>query len=215
MSAPRAKIGILGGTFDPVHRGHVDIALACAAELGLDEVRLLPARLPPHKPAPIAGAFDRHAMVALAGSAHRRVVPDPRELGRVGPSWTIDTLEEIRQERPLPLLYLLIGADSLRDLPTWRRWTDIVSLAAIVATARAGIDLDAAVQAIAPALPEACLHVVRHEPPGWSSREIRRRLHAGDPCEDALDPLVADYIRKCGLYAPGAPIPGAPPEIPT
>jgi nicotinate-nucleotide adenylyltransferase len=213
MSAERTRVGLLGGTFDPIHRGHVDIALACAAALALDEAWLLPARLPPHKPPPIASAFDRHAMVCLATSTHARVVPDARELGRVGPSWTIDTLEEIRRERPELELFLLIGADSLRDLPTWRRWNDIVSLASIVATARAGVDLDATVEGIAPLLQGGRLHVVRHEPPGWSSRAIRDRLHSGDSCEDALDPLVSNHIRKCGLYAPPSTARGGSPEI--
>ena len=99
-------------------------------------------------------------------------------------------------------LNLLMGADSLRDFTSWRRWREILDLATLVATARAGVDLDAALASARVVIPADRLKVVRHEPPGWSSRELRERLRSGDPCHDALHGAVADYIKKCGLPAP-------------
>ena len=209
-----SRIGLFGGTFDPIHRGHVDLALACQAELGLDGVWLMPASLPPHKPAAMASAHHRLAMVALAAAAHDSLVPEPCELERAGASYTVDTLERIHATRPDVEVHLLVGADSLRDFSSWRRWRDIVSLAKLVATARVGVDLDAALASASSAIPSDRLLIVRHEPPGWSSRELRARLCWGDPCRDALDGAVAAYIEKCGLYAPGSgpasePCPGS------
>ena len=205
------RIGLFGGTFDPIHRGHVDLALACRAELGLDAVWLVPAALPPHKPAARFTAHHRMAMVALASAGHECLVPDPRELEREGPSYTIDTLERIHAERPGVELNLLMGADSLRDFASWRRWREIIDLATLVATARAGVDLDEALAAARGIIPSDRLRIVRHEPPGWSSRELRARLAAGDPCHDALDGSVVEYIQKCGLHVPGSlPATGVP-----
>ena len=195
--SPR-RVGLLGGTFDPVHAGHVDLALACASALRRDEIRLVPARTPPHKPPAVASVLDRWAMVALAAADHDALVPDARELRRDGPSWTIDTIEEILGEDPSLDLHLLVGAASRADIATWRRWQDVVARAKVVATGRAGIDMDAVAARAAAALPPGRLEVVAHEPPPWSSRQIRRRLAEGDPCRDALDARVADYIAKTG-----------------
>jgi nicotinate-nucleotide adenylyltransferase len=196
-----ARVGILGGTFDPIHRAHVNLALTCLAECALDEVRLVTASVPPHKRPPEANAFHRHAMVALAASHDERLVADPRELLREGPSYTIDTLEDMGRELEGAELFLLLGADSLRDLPTWRRWQDVVEAAVIVSTGRAGLDLDPIVKLRETEIPPGRWRVVRHEPPPWSSTELRSRLHAGASCKDALDPLVASYIARASLYA--------------
>ena len=199
MSARR--IGLLGGTFDPVHSGHLDIARWCAGDLGLHEVRFLCSHVPPHKRQPEADAHHRHAMVALATAAHPDFVADPRELVRSGPTFTIDTLEELAAERPGAELLFLAGADSLRDLRTWRRPADILRLAIVVAVAREGVDLDAAAAGFEAEIAAGRIVVRRHRPPPWSSTSLRRGLREGRPAPaGSLPEGVADYIRKNDLY---------------
>jgi nicotinate-nucleotide adenylyltransferase len=118
-------LAILGGTFDPVHNAHLRVAWE-AAELLDAEVRLIPANVPPHRDPPVAGARERAAILRAALRGQDRLVLDERELHRAGPSWTIDTLIELRQEigaeRPL---VLLVGADAFAGLPTWHRWSEL------------------------------------------------------------------------------------------
>ena len=199
------RVGLLGGTFDPIHAGHLALATACADALDLHEVLLLTNRTPPHKPQACATGPHRHAMVALATAEHPRLVADPRELERQGPSWTIDTLEELTRERPEASLFFLLGADSLGEITTWHRWRDVLAACVVAATGRAGHDLDAALAAIGPDARGrvASVHV---EPPPWRSRELREALAArGAAPSGALEPAVADYIRKNALYAARPP----------
>ena len=197
MGGGGRKIGILGGTFDPIHAGHLDIARACASRLGLAEVRLLVSSEPPHKAAACASAHHRHAMVALATALHPDFIADPRELARGGVSYTVDTLEGFSREMPGASLYFLVGADSLRDLPLWRRPQDIVRLATIVAVSRSGV---AAVEPPA-GLPADRVIVLDHQPPPWSSTALRRALASGSVPPGALPDAVLDYIGKNGIYA--------------
>jgi nicotinate-nucleotide adenylyltransferase len=131
------RIGILGGTFDPVHYGHLIAAETCRERLKLDQVRLIPAASPPHKPGiKIADGHARADMLSLAVSGYPEFVVDRRELKRSGPSFTVDTLRELTVEFPGQDLYFLMGADSLRDLLTWREPEEIARLATIVACNR-------------------------------------------------------------------------------
>jgi nicotinate-nucleotide adenylyltransferase len=131
---------ILGGTFDPVHVGHLRVALEASEMLGAP-VRLMPAHVPPHRPAPVASAAQRVAMLraALAGQDHLHL--DTRELDRSEPSYTIDTLRGMRAEfgaaRPL---ILLLGADAFAGLPTWHRWRELFDLSHITVMTRPGHD---------------------------------------------------------------------------
>ncbi|MHB1283418.1 MAG: nicotinate-nucleotide adenylyltransferase [Metallibacterium scheffleri] len=133
--APR-PLAIFGGTFDPVHLGHLRAAWEAAEQLDA-EVHLLPARVPPHRPQPLASAAARVALLraALAGQDHLGL--DLRELARPGPSYSVDTLAELRAEhgaqRPL---ILLLGQDAFAGLPTWERWTQLFDLAHIVVLTR-------------------------------------------------------------------------------
>ncbi|MGA9342464.1 MAG: nicotinate-nucleotide adenylyltransferase [Rhodanobacteraceae bacterium] len=128
-AAAPLPIAILGGTFDPVHNGHLRVALEAGEALGA-EVRLIPCGMPPHRSAPVASGVARAAMLRAALAGQRRLVLDERELHRDGPSYTIDTLidlrEEIGNERPLTLL---LGADAFAGLPTWHRWRELFELA--------------------------------------------------------------------------------------
>lgn len=138
MSRPLA---ILGGTFDPVHNAHLRVAWE-AAELLDAEVRMVPANVPPHRDQPVASARERAAILRAALLGQDRLVLDERELDREGPSWTIDTLidlrNEIGDERPL---VLLIGADAFLGLPTWHRWGELFDHAHIGVLTRPGHEI--------------------------------------------------------------------------
>jgi nicotinate-nucleotide adenylyltransferase len=131
-------IAILGGTFDPVHLGHLRVAWEAAEALDA-QVRLMPAHLPPHRPAPVANAQQRVRMLEAALAGQDRLVLDTRELQRDGPSYTVDTLRELRAESPAsqPLI-LLLGADAFAGLPSWHEWRVLFDLAHIVVLTRPG-----------------------------------------------------------------------------
>ncbi|MBS0590577.1 MAG: nicotinate-nucleotide adenylyltransferase [Proteobacteria bacterium] len=131
-------IAILGGTFDPVHNGHLRVAWEAAEALDA-QVRLMPAHVPPHKPAPLASAAQRVAMLERALIGQSRLVVDTRELRREGTSYTVDTLRDLRVEfGEAQSLILLVGADAFGNLPTWREWRQLFRLAHIVMLTRPG-----------------------------------------------------------------------------
>lgn len=136
-------IGIFGGTFDPVHYGHLRLAQEAGDRLRLAEVRFIPAGSPPHRNAPGAAAAHRLAMARLAVADNDRFTVDDREVRRAGPGYTVDTLAELRAElgtqRPLALL---MGADAFLDLATWHRWEALFDLAHIVVAYRPGFPVD-------------------------------------------------------------------------
>jgi nicotinate-nucleotide adenylyltransferase len=213
------RVGVLGGTFDPVHVGHVAAAEGAAGALGLARVVLVPAGAPPHKLAlPRAGAADRLAMARLAVADRPGLGVSDVETRREGPSYTVDTVRELALELDAELttelvmvpgagarLFLLLGTDALRDLPTWRDVEGIFRVAEPVAVERPGegeIDWDA----LARSLPQ---ELVRRSRANFvrlergvdvSSTEIRRRLAAGESVSGLLAPEVERYIRERGLY---------------
>jgi nicotinate-nucleotide adenylyltransferase len=142
---PLAPIGILGGTFDPIHYAHLRLAEEMADALVLDQVRLVPASVPPHRATPRVTAADRLAMTRLACGANPRLLVDDRECRRQGPSYTMDTLLELRAElgRERPLC-LLMGVDAFLGLPTWSRWEGLFGVAHIIVAHRPGFRLDPA-----------------------------------------------------------------------
>ena len=211
---PHALRVLYGGTFDPVHLGHV--AVARAARDALDAtVALMPAADPPHRAPPGAGAADRAAMLALAIEGEPRLCVDRRELERDGRSWTVDTLRALRagvgDDAPVALL---VGADSFVALPTWKSWQALFGLAHFVVAGRGG----PAVGDQPPALAEAIAGRIadapdelRSSPAGrvlylrqplfpHSASEVRARIAAGQPWEALVPPRVAAYIRRHGLY---------------
>ncbi|HEY0199302.1 MAG TPA: nicotinate-nucleotide adenylyltransferase [Rhodanobacter sp.] len=131
-------LAIFGGTFDPVHLGHLNAAWE-AAELLDAEVRMMPARVPPHRPAPIADALQRTAMLRAALSGQSRLVLDARELDRDGPSYTIDTLHGLRADEGGRPLVLLLGADAFAGLPSWHRWHELFEVAHVAVLHRPGV----------------------------------------------------------------------------
>jgi nicotinate-nucleotide adenylyltransferase len=134
-----APIGILGGAFDPIHHGHLRLAVECRERLGLAAVHLVPFHAPNHRGRPVASAADRLAMVAAACAGEPGLVADARELRRGGVSYTVDTLEELRRELgPDRPLVLLLGEDACHGLPRWHRPADLLRLAHLAVVARPG-----------------------------------------------------------------------------
>ncbi len=222
-----------GGSFDPVHHGHLAVART-ARDVLAAEVALVPARDPPNKPSTSASAEQRAAMLELAIEGESGLRVDRRELRRPGPSWTVDTLAELRAQSgaEAPLVWL-IGADSLRQLHTWHRWRKLFALAHVVAVPRLDAANDAAcLQADAPlvaaeVLPRACApaelamapagrfcRLPMPQPRPESSTELRRRIAAGDASwRNWVPPAVADYIAEQTLYGVSAAIlPPSPPS---
>lgn len=202
------RYGILGGSFDPIHLGHTAAAEAVLVERGLDAVLLVPAGQAPHKREAVAPFADRVEMVRIAARGRMGLEVLDLEGVRGGPSYTIDTLEELRKLRPGAAFELLVGADMLLDLPTWRRAKDLVALAQVVAFGRPGAASDAARRGFDLAFGPARHVWLEIAPLEVSSTEIRRRLGAGEPVEGLLDPAVEALIRAKGLYGTG-PLGGA------
>ena len=184
-------LAIFGGTFDPVHLGHLSVAWE-AAELLDAEVRLLPASVPPHRGAPVASAAQRVAILRAALHGQSRLTLDTRELDRSGPSWTIDTLRELRAEQGTRPLLLLLGADAFAGLASWHRWRELFDAAHIGVLSRPGVSQ---------ALPDELEREV-------AGRRIAgaadlRALPAGKVIELAVTPLEISATRIRELLAAG------------
>jgi nicotinate-nucleotide adenylyltransferase len=195
--------GILGGSFDPIHLGHVAAAEAALRRRGLAAVFLIPAGHAPHKPPCEASFADRLEMARLGARGRPGLHVLDLEGARPGPSFTIDTLEELRRLHPGAAFELLVGADMLKDLPHWRRAREIVDSALVVGFGRPGAAADGARRAF-----EAAFGPGRHawldlDPVPASSTDVRRRLAAGEPLGGLLDPAVEAFIRARGLYGAG------------
>ncbi len=216
MSRP-LPVAILGGTFDPVHYGHLRVGWEVAEQLDC-LVHLMPSATPPHRAEPGASAQDRAAMLAMALAGQERLVLDRRELDRAGYSYSVETLRQLRQELgPERPLVFVMGADAFRALPSWHRWHELTELAHLVAMTRPRQRLDKLDPELHQAmvgrwtgLPER-LHnepcgrvmVVRVTPLAISSSLIRAALAAGRSPRFLLPQPVLDYIRERGLYLPG------------
>jgi len=200
-----AKIALYGGSFDPLHWGHVRPVLAAREEIGLDEVIYLPTAEPPHKVGQrFAPASCRYTMVELALLEQPQLKVSDFEMRTVGPSYTAGTLEHFREQRPDDEIHLLIGLDSWLELPTWHRFAELPELARILVMARPG-SLTERLEGLPPVLRDAAhsgrVRFLEGPKVELSSRELRRRWAAGEsPTAEQVPPLVLDYLRKYGLY---------------
>lgn len=136
MPALNTPIGILGGTFDPIHHGHLRVAEEVADALALAQVRLVPCGRPPHRAAPLFSATQRLAFCELATRSNPRLIVDAREVHQATPSYTVETLEALAAEHPNTPLVLILGADAFMGLPTWHRWTELLERAHIAVVTR-------------------------------------------------------------------------------
>ena len=196
------RIAVFGGTFDPIHNGHVELARRFAETLNLDRVILMPTFIPPHKlKCDMAPAVDRLAMCQLACAPYPELTVSDMEINRRGASYTVLTLESLNRQYPESELFLLTGADMFLTLGTWYRFADIARLATLCAAPRndAGI---ADLQAYAEELTQkgARCFVATFTVPPWSSTAVREKLQRGESMTVALSPEVAAYIDAHGLY---------------
>ncbi|MBI5891494.1 MAG: nicotinate-nucleotide adenylyltransferase [Nitrosomonadales bacterium] len=213
-------IGLLGGTFDPIHNGHLRIAQEALEQCGLEQVRFVPCGTPPHRPAPQAAAKARWEMVRLALNGHPDFLVDVHEIFRTDPCYTVDTLAALRAELGVQQpLCLILGGDAFLQLHTWHKWKRLFDLAHIVVLQRAGglplgnamNNADAALQAeyrarLAPgagALRETAggaIFVADMPALEISSTDIRRRCAEGKSVRYLLPDVVVNYINTNSLY---------------
>lgn len=198
MSAQR--VGIFGGTFDPIHIGHLALAEAVGQSLDLRRVIFFPAGNPPHKPGkPVSPANDRYRMVELAIAGNERFAISNLDMGET-PSYTVDLLREIRSRRPNATLEFIIGADSLRDFPTWHDPEGILDLCRLAVGNRPGVEVDPAhLMARVPALASR-LDLIETPRLDISATEIRQRAHDGQSIRYLVPDPVWRLIGERGLY---------------
>ncbi|MFC4159862.1 nicotinate-nucleotide adenylyltransferase [Chitinimonas lacunae] len=219
MVARQAGIGIFGGTFDPIHYGHLRAAEEFGETLGLSEVRLIPTGAPPHRGGPVASPAHRLAMAQLAVEGNPRLKVDDREIRRDTLCYTIDTLHELRAELGETPLAWLIGADSFYRLSSWRRWRELFDLAMLAVACRPGFDLDAwrdhaDPELLAEVLPRiqpltipatverGTIALLPTTPLALSATAIRQRLADHRSARYLAPAAVLDYAERHLLYRP-------------
>jgi nicotinate-nucleotide adenylyltransferase len=211
----------MGGTFDPIHYGHLDAAEAARTALSLDEVWLLPSHDPPHRPAdPLASPFHRFALVALAASGYANLTASDLELQRQRPSYTVATLQELHRMGWQPAqIFFIIGADAVGDIESWRAFPDVLEAAHFAVVGRAGT-------APEDVIPRVAAVAARVAPPGYqpqherdtkvfavagrtrdvSSSLIRERLRQGRHLADLVPAAVERHIMANRLYGSVGPL---------
>jgi nicotinate-nucleotide adenylyltransferase len=185
------RFAIFGGTFDPIHSAHVEIARAAAAEFRLDYVLLIPAGNPPHKTNAVQTPFEHRARMAELACAAEPAIRVSRMEEGTGRSYSIHTIERLRSEHPGAEIFFLIGSDAFAEIHTWRRWRDVIALVEFIVVTRPDRPY---------AKPDgAVIHELTSVRTPVSSSEIRRRLAAGEWPESLPTPVV-EYIREHRLY---------------
>jgi nicotinate-nucleotide adenylyltransferase len=195
------RIGILGGTFNPPHLGHLVAGQEAYRELELDRVMLIPARIPPHKPVEHEpGPGHRLALCRLASQDDDRFEVSELELERDGPSYTVDTLEQLSSNAPNNELFLVVGGDIAAGLPNWHRPERVLELANLAIAKRRGTTRDSVQEALATLRGGDRARFFRMPRIGVSSTMIRRRVAAGQPIRYLVPDRVVDYIERHELY---------------
>jgi nicotinate-nucleotide adenylyltransferase len=207
-------VGLLGGTFDPIHHGHLDVARAARHALGLDQVWLIPARHPPHRTQPVATAAHRFAMVALATSGDPHLRVSDAEMDTDGPSFTVETLDRIERRRPSlkGSLVFITGADAFREIRTWRHWPDLLDRCHFAVVSRTGCparELRRLLPELAGRMHDApCeatsspgIFLIDVKTAAVSSTDVRQALAAGNRAVGLLPETVAEYAVRHDLYA--------------
>jgi nicotinate-nucleotide adenylyltransferase len=206
------RIGILGGTFNPPHVGHVALARHARAELGLQRVLLMPAYSAPNKPSVGGdpGPEHRLAMCRLAVAQESGVEASALEIERGGTSYTVDTVQSIHDAHPDAELTLIVGADTARTLPGWREPARLLGMVVLAVAQREALDLQDVRLELASLVPALGLHspprmtTLRMAPVAMSSSIVRGLIAAGAPVTELVGEMVAGYIAEHGLYRTGA-----------
>jgi nicotinate-nucleotide adenylyltransferase len=210
------RVGILGGTFDPIHNGHVAAAAAAQATLGLDTISLIPSHIPPHRRDPVGATGEqRFEMVRLAAGEHPGWSASRIELDRDGPSYTYDTLVELGGKGTQ--IFFITGADAFAEIATWSRYPAVLDLANFVVVSRPGITLDSIRERVPsafrnhpPCSPSDFRVLGSEKPrvilvdthtPDISSTDIRRRVRAGQSLSGFVPDSVARFIAEHRLYS--------------
>jgi len=215
----KKRVGLFGGTFNPVHLGHLRVAEQIQARFGLDEVLFIPSSIPPHKEAgDIAPARDRMAMVQLAIAGHAGFVASPIEVRARRKSYSIITLTKIKKIYPEALIFFILGADAFLDIETWKSYREVLTQCRFIIVRRPGYRLSEAKKVVPEEFRERMVFLRRGQPvePAiirrrWfilvdipslpvSSTEIRRRIRAGQSIRGLVPPAVEEYIGERGLY---------------
>ena len=191
------RIGLFGGSFDPVHNAHLALARQALAELQLDELRWVPAGNPWQKTRPMTPAAQREAMLRLAIDDEPRFVLERCELQRAGPSYTLDTVRELQAAVPGAQWFLVIGQDQYRNLHTWHGFEQLLQRVTLAVAQRPGGVAGAAIDPRVRAAHQVALAL---PPMDVSASDIRARVAAGQDIAALVPPAVALYIRQQGLY---------------
>jgi nicotinate-nucleotide adenylyltransferase len=227
------NIALFGGTFDPIHRGHIAVAQAAQQRFGLKQIYFVPANIPPHKQGrAVATYYDRFAMVALATAGEKSFISSPLEAPEMaeGPSYSINTVRRLRQRlKRSDRLFFLVGIDAFLGIATWREPEHLLRECEFIVAARPGFSLadvaNALPQGIRPAahvtrpfqhqpavgdivLGQTTIHLLEEVHERVSATQVRQAAARARHLEKLVPPAVADYIRKTHLYKPGAPLPG-------
>jgi nicotinate-nucleotide adenylyltransferase len=193
----RMKVGIFGGTFDPVHFGHLLLAEQAREAASLHEIWFIPAGEPPHKQGkPLTPAEERKKMVELAVEGHPQFKVNPIELLRSGPSYTVDTIMELKKQNPHVEFFLLVGADMVKNLPKWYKIKEIIQNVHVIGLGRPGVDHDALPEYIE----ERLMWIPDAVETNISSSIIRKRLMLNRSVRYLVPDSVYKYIKEQGLY---------------
>jgi nicotinate-nucleotide adenylyltransferase len=197
------RIGVMGGTFDPIHHGHLVTAEEARWQFGLDRVVFVPTGQPWQKPVGVSPAEDRYQMTVIATASNPTFTVSRLEIDYQGPTYTVDTLRRLRAEQPEGTRLLFItGADAVLQILTWKEPGQVLALAEFIAATRPGFDLDSLVSQV----PGAAGRVHRMEIPALaiSGSDLRDRVARGAPIRYLVPDGVARYIHEHGLYRPSA-----------
>ena len=200
---PRRRVGVMGGTFDPIHHGHLVAASEVQSFFDLDEVVFVPTGQPWQKQSrQVSPAEDRYLMTVIATASNPRFWVSRVDIDRQGPTYTIDTLRDLRKELPDADLYFITGADALGDIFTWRDAEELFDLAHFVGCTRPGFTMDGATTS---GLPADKVTILEIPALAISSTDCRARRMKGDPVWYLVPDGVVQYISKYALYAPEPP----------
>lgn len=201
VTQPRRRVGVLGGTFDPIHNGHLAAARAAIRCAGLDELMLVPAAVPPHRGPAAASPADRLAMTRAAAAGEPKMTVSDLEISRPGRSYTVDTLRDLRARRPADELFLVLGWDAAREIRSWREPDAVLDLATLVVITRPGLAAPAEPDLRAAGIDPGRAVLCADPTPDVEATDIRDALHAGQPLPDGVLPrAVAAYVEDHGLY---------------